>query len=184
MTTRLGLAVVFITLMAALFAVTVTARASSAGTESGYSEVSADERTLAALNPPKYAIRSYHATRRGTIVVRWGYQRYDSNGLPTGGFGYRHIRDKHNFWNVAAIRHTISYGRLVGQSGQSYTRVAKIGSSCYTTTMDRRTLSDGKMMGLITAYWFPTPCFRQTLPCSVSQQDRAVQPATGRKPYC
>lgn len=184
MTARLRLATVFVVLTAALFTAAIIAQVSPAETISGYDEVSNNERTLAALNPPKYAIHSYHATRRGTIVVRWGYQRYDSNGFPTGGFGYRHIRDKHASWNVPAIRHTISYGRLVGQHGQSYTRVARIGSSCYTTTMDRRTLSDGKMMGLITAYWFPTPCFRQTLPCSVGQQDRTSQLATKREFYC
>lgn len=110
--------------------------------------------------PGRWAIKHYHATKRGTVLTRWGHNTYNPRTKKHSGFGYRHvIGPPHpHGWYPRRISQTISTGTLLRkQSATSYVRVkwytTPQGRFRYRVVYDRRTNTpDGKMLGVVTAY--------------------------------
>lgn len=138
--------------------------------------------------PGRWAIKHYHATKRGTVLNRWGHNTYDPATKKYRGFGYRHITGRKHGWYPQRISQTISTGTLLRkQSPTSYVRVkwytVPQGRYRYRVVYDRRTNSpDGKMLGVVTAY---VDLRRPNNPgaCSVSPEQTAAQEPV-RFPAC
>lgn len=144
----------------------------------------------AANEHSRWDVKRYLATKRGTILVRWGYHQCNSKRQRFMGFGYRHIIGGEHGWYPRRISTTISQGRLIERAGTSYTRVKwyknKNGKCPYRVVYNRRTNTpDGKMLGVVTAYMDVKRCKpnrKNPPPCSLERAYPSIGYSAKRRP--